>query len=285
MKPSGAPIGASPRAAPASPSEAGSRAFRSAGDVPTRREHYQVGTPCGGFAFSSAEKTDKQPTSMRRFSRSAQPTVHVLRSDCQQISGAAPGHSALSRVSRRHAETSRITLEELSGASELPMIIRMTTTTRPQQRYDHRRQDLVRRTGDLTIATDLGVPRATARGWLGGRADGRAPPGCGGPHGAGTPAGDPRRCGDASSSSRRCSGSRWHCYRPPGFGSQESVCRTPAPRCGSCARGIGLARASRCERSCGSCACRRVGFRPGADGRARVRSTIHRPVPAPHRID
>ena len=51
--------------------------------------------------------------------------------------------------------------------SERPMIIRMTTTSRPQQRYDHRLRDLVQRTGDLTIATDLGVPRSTARGWLG----------------------------------------------------------------------------------------------------------------------
>jgi hypothetical protein len=47
------------------------------------------------------------------------------------------------------------------------MIIRMPTTSRPQQRYDHRLRDLVQRTGDLTIATDLGVPRSTARGWLG----------------------------------------------------------------------------------------------------------------------
>ena len=46
------------------------------------------------------------------------------------------------------------------------MIIRMTTPARPQQRYDHRLRDLVRRTGDVTIATDLGVPRSTARGWL-----------------------------------------------------------------------------------------------------------------------
>src|SRR2546422_607953 len=46
------------------------------------------------------------------------------------------------------------------------MIIRMTTTSRQQQRYDHRLRDLVHRTGDLTIATDLGVPRSTARGWL-----------------------------------------------------------------------------------------------------------------------
>jgi hypothetical protein len=39
-------------------------------------------------------------------------------------------------------------------------------TARPQQRYDHRLRQLVQRTGDLTIATDLGVPRSTARGWL-----------------------------------------------------------------------------------------------------------------------
>jgi putative transposase len=54
----------------------------------------------------------------------------------------------------------------LSGFSERPMIIRMTTASRPQQRYDHRLRDLVQRTGDPTIATDLGVPRSTARGWL-----------------------------------------------------------------------------------------------------------------------
>jgi putative transposase len=43
----------------------------------------------------------------------------------------------------------------------------MTNRSRPQRRYDHRLRDLVQRTGDLTIATDLGVPRSTARGWLG----------------------------------------------------------------------------------------------------------------------
>ena len=43
----------------------------------------------------------------------------------------------------------------------------MTTPRRPQQRYDHRLRDLVQRTEDVTIATDLGVPRSTARGWLG----------------------------------------------------------------------------------------------------------------------
>jgi hypothetical protein len=50
--------------------------------------------------------------------------------------------------------------------SERPMIIGMTTTSRPQQRYDHRLRDIVQRTRDLTIATDLGVPRSTALGWL-----------------------------------------------------------------------------------------------------------------------
>lgn len=42
----------------------------------------------------------------------------------------------------------------------------MGTTSCPQQRYDHRLRDLVRRTGDVTLATDLGVPRSTARGWV-----------------------------------------------------------------------------------------------------------------------
>ncbi len=35
-----------------------------------------------------------------------------------------------------------------------------------QQVYDHRLRDLVRRTGDFGLATDLGVPRSTAAGWL-----------------------------------------------------------------------------------------------------------------------
>lgn len=46
------------------------------------------------------------------------------------------------------------------------MIVPMTTAGRHQRRYDHRLQDLVQRTGDVTMATDLGFPRSTARGWL-----------------------------------------------------------------------------------------------------------------------
>ena len=46
-------------------------------------------------------------------------------------------------------------LEQLSGVTERRMIVPMTV--RPQQRYDHRLRDLVQRTEDVTIATDLGV--------------------------------------------------------------------------------------------------------------------------------
>jgi len=35
-----------------------------------------------------------------------------------------------------------------------------------QQVYDHRLRDLVRQTGDIGIATAMGVPRTTAAGWL-----------------------------------------------------------------------------------------------------------------------
>ncbi len=47
------------------------------------------------------------------------------------------------------------------------MIVRMPSLPRPQQRYDHRLRDLVQRTRDVTIATELGIPRSTARGWIG----------------------------------------------------------------------------------------------------------------------
>ena len=38
--------------------------------------------------------------------------------------------------------------------------------TRTRRTYDHRLRELVRRTGDITIATRAGVPRSTASGWL-----------------------------------------------------------------------------------------------------------------------
>ena len=61
-----------------------------------------------------------------------------------------------------HPRTARNVLEELSSVTERPMIVPVTTTGRPQQRYDHRLRDLVQGTRDVTIATDLGVPRSTA---------------------------------------------------------------------------------------------------------------------------
>ena len=42
----------------------------------------------------------------------------------------------------------------------------MTSTTRIQRNYDHRLRELVRSTGDVNYAIQLGVPRSTARGWV-----------------------------------------------------------------------------------------------------------------------
>jgi hypothetical protein len=71
------------------------------------------------------------------------------------------------RFAATSARSSPIVLKELSGARKRPMIVSMPTTARAHRRYDHRLRDLVQRTGDVTVATDLGVPRSTARGWLG----------------------------------------------------------------------------------------------------------------------
>ena len=42
----------------------------------------------------------------------------------------------------------------------------MSARTRPQCSYDHRLKELVRTSGDLSVATELGIPRSTALGWL-----------------------------------------------------------------------------------------------------------------------
>ena len=42
----------------------------------------------------------------------------------------------------------------------------MTSTIRTQQRYDHRLRDIVRSSGNINLATQLGVPRSTAHSWL-----------------------------------------------------------------------------------------------------------------------
>jgi hypothetical protein len=59
-------------------------------------------------------------------------------------------------------------VKDLSGANRVADdSSACPTTSRPQQRYDHRLRALVQRTGNLCIATDLGVQRSTTRGWLG----------------------------------------------------------------------------------------------------------------------
>ena len=47
------------------------------------------------------------------------------------------------------------------------MIKGMTATSRRQRSYDHRLKELVRTSGDLSVARELRIPRSTAMGWLG----------------------------------------------------------------------------------------------------------------------
>ena len=177
-----------------------------------------------------------------------------------------------------------IVLEELSGVRKRPMIMSMPTSARPQQRYDHRLRNLVQRTGDVTVATNLGVPRSTARGWLG------APP---------TVVvclddadlTEPELRQEVLKLRRRVQKLTallrlvLALLRTSGFASQKSACQTDATRSGSCAVWIVPKRLCRCGPSCGSCECRRVGSMPGDGGSRRVRSTISRPVLAHHRLD
>ena len=149
----------------------------------------------------------------------------------------------------------------------------MPTIARSQQRYDHRLRNLVQRTGDVTVATDLGVPRSTARGWLGE---------------------SPKVvvCLDVTELTepelrqevlklRRCVRKLRALLRlalallqTSGF--RLTVARLPDGRDKlRILRAVNRAREhSRCERSCGSCVSRRVGFMPGAAGSAPAGSTI-----------
>ncbi len=47
------------------------------------------------------------------------------------------------------------------------MIGSMFATARQQRCCDHRLKELVRTSGDLSVALELGIPRSTAIGWLG----------------------------------------------------------------------------------------------------------------------
>jgi hypothetical protein len=160
--------------------------------------------------------------------------------------------------------------------SERPMIIRMTTRSRRQRRYDHRLRDLVQRTRDLTIAT---VPRSTARGWRG--AAPRVVVGL-----EVTDLTEPELRQEILQLQRRVEklAALLRLALALLHASGLSLSRERLPegetkvRCGSSAPWIGRASVSRCERFSGSCVCRRVGFRPGADGRPRARLPISRPV-------
>jgi hypothetical protein len=126
------------------------------------------------------------------------------------------------------------------------MIVRIPSTSRPQQRYDHRLRDLVQRTEDLAFATDLGVPRSTTRGWL------RAAP-------IAVVSLDvadltePELRQEILKRRRRVEKLaallRWHwpCYGPPASGAPASVSRTDQPSCGSCGPWMARAIAYRCE--------------------------------------
>jgi hypothetical protein len=180
--------------------------------------------------------------------------------------------------------TSRVVLEELSGLSDRPIIIRMPTTSRPQQRYDHRLRDLVQRTGDLTIATDLGVPRSTARGWLRAAprvvvtvdlADLTAPE-------LRQEILKLRRRVEKLAAGLRLAPALLHVS-----GFRLSGERLPDDRPSGGSYAPWIERAGACHRAgcSGSWGCHRVGFRRGADGTPRVRSTISHRALAPHRID
>ena len=164
------------------------------------------------------------------------------------------------------------------------MITFMPTTVRPQQRYDHRLRHLVHRTGDVTIATDLGVPRSTARGWLGGAptavvcldvAD----------------LTEPELQQEVLKLRRRVQKLTallrlvLAVLRSSGFRLTEGRLPDGRDKMRILEPWIVPERLCRCGPSCDSCACHRVGSMPGDGGSRHVRSTISRPVPAHHRLD
>ena len=118
------------------------------------------------------------------------------------------------------------------------MIGSIPTTARRQQRYDHRLRNLVQRMGDVSVATDLGVPRSTARGWLG-----AAPTVVVGLDVADLT--EPELRQEVLTLRRRVRKLTallpvaLALLDPQGLASRERVCRTNMPRRGSCAPWIG----------------------------------------------
>jgi hypothetical protein len=162
------------------------------------------------------------------------------------------------------------------------MIIPMPTTARPQQRYDHRLRNLVRRTRDVTVATDLGVARSTARGW---RAAAPTVVVCLDVVDLSEPELRQEVLKLGRGVQKLAALLALALLRTSGFSLTGE--RLPDGRAkGRILRAVDRAREYLpLKRSCGSCGCRRLGSRPGAGGRARVRSTISPPVPTHHRLD
>ena len=163
------------------------------------------------------------------------------------------------------------------------MIMPMPTTARSQQRYDHRLRNLVQHTGDVTVATDLGVPRSTARAWL--RATPTAVVGL-----DVLDLTEPELRREILKLRRRVQKLTALLHlalallRTSGF--RFTGARLPEGRAKlRILRAVDRAREYlRCGRSSGSCACRRVGFTLGA-GSAPVCLMISPPVPADPRLD
>lgn len=177
----------------------------------------------------------------------------------------------------------RIVVEELSGVRERAMIVGRVDHVPPQQPYDHRLRDLVQRTGDLTIATDLGVPHSTARGWL------RAAP-------AVVVSVEMTDLTEAErrqeimklqrrvENSRRCSGWRWPFYTPRVQAVRKAAAGGTSQTADPARRRSG---AHLCSVASGPSvpACVAQPVSGGADDRLRVRSTIGRRVLVRHPID
>lgn len=148
-------------------------------------------------------------------------------------------------------------------------------TSRPQQPYDHRLRDLVKRTGTQP-SPRLSVSRAQRRvgGWRGPLvvvslevADLTEPE-------LRQEILKLRRRVEKLAALLRLALALLH---TSGFRFSGERSWTETTSCGSYAPWIRRTSVCRCERSSGSWVCRRVGFRPGADGRTLVRSTTSRP--------
>src|SRR5262249_43329113 len=115
---------------------------------------WRIRAACGG-TLSRAPSARPGPTTT--FSRG---------SPREKLRSCVHRHCVLSRASCRLGNEHPRPPSRIEQRPRMADDRRMKSASRPQRRYDHRLRDLVRRTGDLTIATDLGVPRSTARGWL-----------------------------------------------------------------------------------------------------------------------